>query len=156
MGCRGTIGIMWLHVLCSSMFACLLFWYGWWIWNHHNPFVGSQYPSMIYLCFYLLRLCACQRLLYIHRYIIFQFRWDWSEGWEGFMHVFLGLINSAVVSGIGVWMPLWTSWVLSCWLGFLVAPFWGLLFSGHPDSVLCIMSWLLGHLRVFFLGIKYY
>ena len=119
-------------------------------------FLGPGILQWFYLCFYLLWLCACQRLLYIHRHIIFQFRWDWSEGWERFLHVFLGLINSAVVYGIGVWMPLWMSWVVSYWLGFLVAPLCGILFSGNSDSVLCILSWLLVHLRVIVVGIKYY
>ena len=41
LGCRGAIFLMLLHKRGSSMFACLLFCYGWWIGNCHNPFVGS-------------------------------------------------------------------------------------------------------------------
>ena len=69
------------------------------------------------------------------------------------MHVLLGLINYSVGSGIVVWMPLWMVWLVSHWLGFLVAPFCVILLSGYPDSVLCILSWILGHLCVVVVGI---
>ena len=69
------------------------------------------------------------------------------------MHVLLGLINYSVGSGIDTWMTLWMSWGTSCRLGFLMAPLCGLLLSGHLDIVLCILSQILGQLRVFVVGI---
>ena len=61
------------------------------------------------------------------------------------MHVLLFLINYAVESRLGVWIPLWMSWGVSHLLDFLMAPLSGILLSGHTDSVLCILSWILGH-----------
>ena len=69
---------------------------------------------------------------------------------------FLGLIIYEVGYGIGVWIPLWMSWVVSHLLGFLMAPMCGLLFSGHPYSVLYILSQILGHLRVVAVSIENY
>ena len=65
-----------------------------------------------------------------------------------FLHVFLGLIYFLVGSRLDVWMPFWMSWVVSYLLGFLMAPLYVLLLSGHIVSILCILSRILGHLCV--------
>ena len=62
--------------------------------------LGPDSFQWLYPCFYLLLLCSCQRWIYIHRHIIFQLIWDWSGGWEIFLHVFLGLI---IFCGIWDW-----------------------------------------------------
>ena len=111
--------------------------------------------QLFYICFYLLLLCACKSWLCIHRHIIVQLRWDWSGGWGGFMHGLLGLITYAVGSRLGAWIILWLSWGASSWLGFLMAPLCGILFSGNPYIVLCILSQLLDHLCVVVVGIEY-
>ena len=69
---------------------------------------------------------------------------------------FLGLINSAVGYGLGVWIPFWISWRVSHLLGFLMDTLYDIFFSGHPDSVLCILSQTLGYLYVVVVGIEYY
>ena len=42
LGCRGAIGLMWLHKCGSRIFACLFYWDGLCRGNRHDSFVGSQ------------------------------------------------------------------------------------------------------------------
>ena len=137
------------------MFACLFVWYVWWRVNCYTQFVGSWYPSIIISSLLLNMIFFCQRWLCIHCNKIVQLRLDCSGGWEIFLNVLLGLINSEFGSGIGAWMPLWMSWGVSPWLGFLMDPLCVILFSGHPDSFLCILSQILGHLCMVVVGIKW-
>ena len=118
-------------------------------------FLGPDSLQWFHPCFYLLWLCACQRLLYIFFRIIVQLIWDWNGGWEIFLDVLLGLINYAVGSGLVACMTLWMSWLFSNWLSFLMAPMCKIFLTRHLDSVLCILSRLLGHLRVVVLGFEY-
>ena len=156
LGFCGSIGIMWLHKCGSRMFT----FFGSGMDDEEGiaiiTLLGPDSLQWWYPCFYLLWIFACKRWIYIHRHIIVQLRWDWSGGWEIFLHALLGLIIVLVGSGLGVWMPLWMGWGVSYWLGFLMDPLCGILLSGNLGSVLCILSWILGHLCVVVVGIKYY
>ena len=144
-----------LLVICYRILDCLLLWL---YYEEVSAIIHSLVLDSLqwfYPCFYLLLLCDCQRWICINPHIIFQLRWDWSGGWGIFMHVLLGLITFVVGYGLGAWMPLWLSWGASHWSGFLMAPLFGLLLSGYPDSFLCILSQLLGYLPVVVVGINY-
>ena len=158
LGCCIAIGLIyWNHcllVLCSIILYCWLPWDGSCSGKRHNPFIGYQYPSIIFALFFLLWLYVCQTWLCIHHDIISQLRWDWIGGWERFLHVFPVVINCEVKFGLGEWMPLCMNWRVSYWLDFMMDPWCWLWLSGYTDSVLCILIPKLDNLRVVLVGIK--
>ena len=150
--------MFWHHfflVMCDIILNFWLLWGVSWSGKRHDPFIGSQYPSMIFSFFFLLWICVSQKLLYIHCHKIVQFRLYWSVGWGRFLHVLSGLINCELEFGLGDWIPLWINWLVSHWLDFLMAPWCWLWLPGQPDSVVFKLSQIFNHLHLVLVFIKY-
>ena len=135
-------------VLCYIILDCWLFWDGLWSGKFHHLFLGSRYPSIIFsLCLITMNLCLSKVNIHSSSYNCpIEMRLEWR----------LGDISSCFSWLHKLWSGIWDWWVDATiyelgtltFIEFLIATWCVIWLLGNPDSVLWILSHLLGHLHV--------